>query len=869
MRRRLGWPGLILALIGSLAIGRASTAADAPPKPKKVELGNTPAYEALGSLPVMHQGRIKPLDTVAREEIKLIYTRETIKLTSDDGKTVTSWSPVAAFFDWSVRPKFWDEQPIITVEYLPVKRFILAEEIKSALEAVAGRAATSEVDRARLRSVIALPEIDAGALRSAVRETKLGEADALTLEKLAAKVGEETKWLSPGDLELAEVTVNGKKIPLVNWLDDLTRRSERAGPMGGGPPKLSDLEQKGYEVGAKLAHYRAIRDKESMGLVPLLVMPRPANPAMLAYSAEAVKKYDETRGRGLAPLEMESAFNLLKYLNDIPIQDHAAPGTDPKFDARYTQWLKEKSAWVPLGVIREAPVDDLSKAGFPGSKIEAFRTAYKAMEDEEQANPGRAAEKPALALVDAARDLGDAVNSSYYPTPDAMVREVHFNDLAPFFKAPIAYGVGLLALIFSLIATNFGAATKLESPFGKLSKLLYWVGIASFAGGIGLEIYGFYLRIRITGWAPVTNMYETVIWVAMITSILGFVLEAIYRKTYAALAAAGVALVGTALAATVPLLDPDIHQLPPVLRSNFWLTIHVLTIVSSYAAFALAMGLGVAATSLYLTATYKRSASLVELASPIIPGVALLGLGVVGALASYGRFGAGEVVQAYGFYPSVGVGCIGGVLASMAVFAMLGELANRAIYRKGPNLDEAALAGEGTSAGSYRSTLEPSALADKADQERRLQAMRSTAAQIKPISNFIYRSMQVGILLVAAGTFLGGWWADVSWGRFWGWDPKEVWALITLLVYLIPLHGRFAGWVNTFWLVMASVVCFLSVLMAWYGVNFVLGVGLHSYGFTSGGSQGTVGGVTLVVLSYAAGAAWRRHLSQKVASVTA
>ena len=118
--------------------------------------------------------------------------------------------------------------------------------------------------------------------------------------------------------------------------------------------------------------------------------------------------------------------------------------------------------------------------------------------------------------------------------------------------------------------------------------------------------------------------------------------------------------------------------------------------------------------------------------------------------------------------------------------------------------------------------------------------MQATASRIKPITNFIYRSMQVGILLVAAGTFLGGWWADVSWGRFWGWDPKEVWALITLLVYLIPLHGRFAGWVNTFWLVMASVVCFLSVLMAWYGVNFVLGVGLHSYGFTEGGSQGTV-----------------------------
>ena len=862
MRRRLGWPSLFLAMMASVVIGRASIAADAV-KPTKIDVGTGRTYEILGSLPMMHEGRIKPLDTVAREEIKSIYTRETIKLTSEDGKTVTSWSPVAAFFDWSVRPKFWDEQPIISVEYLPIKRFILAEEIKATLESVAGKAATSEVDRARLRALIALAEIDAQSIRSAIRESKLDEADALSLEKLAVKVGEETKWLSPEDLETAEVTADGKKLPFMNWLEKLTMRAERAGSMSAGPPKLSDLERKGFDVGVKLGHYRAIRDKDMMGLVPLLVMPRPYNKAMLTYSAESGKKLEEVGRTGLSPLEEESALNLFKYFNDIPIQDRAIPGTDSKFDSRYTRWLKEKSAWVPLGVIRNSPLDDLTKAGYPGSKVEVFRTAFKAMEDDELANPGRATEKPALALVEAARDLGSEVNSSLYPTPEVMSREVHFNDLAPFFKAPMAYGLALLALIFSLVSTNFGASMKMESAFGKLSKLLYLAGIAGFASGIVLEAYGFYLRIRISGWAPVTNMYETVIWVAMITAILGFVMEVIYRKTYAALGAAGVALVGTALAATVPLLDPDIKQLPPVLRDNFWLTIHVLTIVSSYAAFALAMGLGVAATSLYLTATYKRSATLPELAAPMLPGVALLGLGIMGALASYGWFGAGEIVQAYGFYPSTAVGCIGGVLTAMSLFSIAGELINRAIFRKENSLDEAALGDP------YRTPLEPSAASLKGEQERRLRAMQSTASQIKPISNFIYRAMQVGILLVASGTFLGGWWADVSWGRFWGWDPKEVWALITLLVYLIPLHGRFAGWVNTFWLVMASVVCFSSVLMAWYGVNFVLGVGLHSYGFTSGGSQGTVGAVALLVMSYAFGAAWRRHLSQNVGIVAA
>jgi ABC-type transport system involved in cytochrome c biogenesis permease subunit len=137
------------------------------------------------------------------------------------------------------------------------------------------------------------------------------------------------------------------------------------------------------------------------------------------------------------------------------------------------------------------------------------------------------------------------------------------------------------------------------------------------------------------------------------------------------------------------------------------------------------------------------------------------------------------------------------------------------------------------------------------------------AARIKPLARFIDRAIQAGVVLVTTGTILGGIWADASWGRFWGWDPKEVWALITLLVYLIPLHGRFAGWVSTFGLVVSSVVCFGSVLMAWYGVNFVLGVGLHSYGFSDGGGQGAVLAAALTLLAIVFAAAWRRTLAQR------
>jgi ABC-type transport system involved in cytochrome c biogenesis permease subunit len=589
-------------------------------------------------------------------------------------------------------------------------------------------------------------------------------------------------------------------------------------------------------------------------------MPRPANQAMLAFSGKALAKAVETQGRDLSPLALEAAGNLNQHYQDIDIKDRAEPGTNSQFDKKYTKWLREKSAWVPLGVIREASIDELALAGYPTDKVEAFRTAFKAMEDEELANPGRASEKPALALIQAATDLGTAVNDYYYPTQTAMAREVSFNELAPFFRAPWAYGLAFLAFIFSMISTDFGKSMKLETVFGGLAKVLYGVGFIGFGAGIAFEVVGFYLRINITGWAPVTNMYETVIWVGLVSAVLGLILEAVYQKTWAALAGSGVGLVCTALAATVPLLDPQIKMLPPVLRSNFWLSIHVLTIVSSYAAFALAMVLGMAATTLYLTATYKRSASFLELAKPMVTGLPLLAVGILGYFASYGHFGAGEIVQTHGFWPSVAIGCVGSTITASAAFAILGELLNRLIFRK--------QLGEVVESPVYDPFATPASVAESAStSEARQLAMQGTAAMIKPVANFIYRSIQVGILLVTAGTFLGGWWADVSWGRFWGWDPKEVSALITLLVYLVPLHGRFAGWFNTFSLVMASVVCFLSVLMAWYGVNFVLGVGLHSYGFGTNAGQGYVGVATLIVLSYAMGTAWRRHVSQNVSLI--
>ena len=121
-------------------------------------------------------------------------------------------------------------------------------------------------------------------------------------------------------------------------------------------------------------------------------------------------------------------------------------------------------------------------------------------------------------------------------------------------------------------------------------------------------------------------------------------------------------------------------------------------------------------------------------------------------------------------------------------------------------------------------------------------------SSVKKLYNPIYRSIQWGVVFLAGGTILGGIWADYSWGRFWGWDPKESWALVSLLAYLVLLHGKLAGWVKVFGMAVGSVMMFFSVIMAWYGVNFILGAGLHSYGFGSGGVEYVAGFLVLHVL---------------------
>ncbi|MGB4057914.1 MAG: cytochrome c biogenesis protein CcsA [Alphaproteobacteria bacterium] len=111
--------------------------------------------------------------------------------------------------------------------------------------------------------------------------------------------------------------------------------------------------------------------------------------------------------------------------------------------------------------------------------------------------------------------------------------------------------------------------------------------------------------------------------------------------------------------------------------------------------------------------------------------------------------------------------------------------------------------------------------------------LRTNAPHLEKLQSIIYKTSLLALLLTAVGTMLGGVWADQSWGRFWGWDPKENGALLIVLWLIWIQHGCIAGQMSQRTFIAATAFLNVIVALAWFGVN-LLSVGLHSYGFISG-----------------------------------
>jgi len=521
---------------------------------------------------------------------------------------------------------------------------------------------------------------------------------------------------------------------------------------------------------------------------------------------------------------------------------------------------------------------------------------------------------------------------SAYPAAGSTETELFYNRVKPFERA----------WIFFLLA----AVVILLSHIVRAARICYLAGLGLSAGAIAYSAWGFYLRIVITQRAPVTNMYETVVWAAFVVAVLGliFALQPVlgpgmswsWRLTGFPLRLQRNKTGALTGVEADPLRPDDRGRWLSAAYMPIKLVLTILRLVfggglmwfltSSETTFAIItplppIGAGFSDLAITKLATWIIGMSTVVLSAWYLPRIALaltLGLGTVW---TEGRRGQSDEMwskllgRRFFSIPAMIVACFGMMLAHF-VGTMSPEILNpeigsiAAVLRNNywltihvltisASYGAGALAwGLGNLAlayylvGKYRSDSDRLALA-ASDGDSVVSRLRKAGGSLKPsslvstvregfrglgpddvdasptrmrpprevatLATFSYRVMQVAVLLLAAGTILGGLWADVSWGRFWDWDPKEVWALISLLVYLVVLHGRFAGWFGTLGTNVGSVMCFTAIIFSWYGVNFVLPqvhgwlqgtnkpteVGLHSYATGAGGLEWVVGAVLL------------------------
>ena len=322
---------------------------------------------------------------------------------------------------------------------------------------------------------------------------------------------------------------------------------------------------------------------------------------------------------------------------------------------------------------------------------------FSAIDDALKSGDWSKADTALKSIADHQKKAGAAV----YPDETKVKLEIWYNHVKIFEHLwPLYFLVGFVLLIFA-----FAHIVNPRIKLGIFAKSAYALLVLFFiAHTVGLAI-----RWYISGHAPWSNGYESMIYIGWASVLAGFIFS---RNSPITLAATSI-LAGLILfVAHLNWMDPQVTNLVPVLQS-YWLSIHVSMITGSYGFLGLGALLGFITLILFIFNSGKRAHSI--------------------------------------------------------------------------------------------------------------------SLSIKELNAINEMSLMVGLAMLTVGNFLGGVWANESWGRYWGWDPKETWALVTILVYAVVIHLRFIKKIYTPYLYsVISLLAFTSVLMTYFGVNYYL-AGMHSY----------------------------------------
>ncbi len=895
-------------------------------------------------LPIEHDGRVKPLDSLADEVVNIVTGRSKWTDPEATAHTPATFSAPELLYSWITRPDEWLDRPVLRCEFRPLRKILNTEKVSIPVDGT---------------------------------YVSLGQ---LLDWKQSNALGRPVFWSKDLEKRLADLDMARDKSP--DSVGDTA--DDRA------------INGKVAELFRHVQTYLSVRQANNIFVVPGLdprALTRQTNPderinAWVPLGAlltpDKWKTDDDlTVAAIMANDPQELARELLsrRYPESHPNHPAAVAAVLPQL----AQAQKSKSE-LQAEIYRVKKALDATRTAYDQGDAPKFAAAMHAFVGEvrrlahametarTQMTPPK---KNSLDFGEVAgTNLNDLIWNRYeplelseaqmrfssYPAPGATDLEIRYNKYQPFRSAWAVFLVALVVVVLSGMV--------------KASRTVYAIGLGITLVAIAYSVWGFAMRIAIAGRPPVTNMYETVIWASFVVSVLGLwfcvlpftwpglswgwrlaglpfrraeragfpprieldrlrpaeegrilsgwllpakcVLSVVRLSLFAATVwfftrsgtsfriielappvygqaiawsslgtwMVGMAVVvGSAWFATraalslallpvtlVPeasrggaklweqtfqrrfflfgalpvacfgmmlahfvgntspdIMNPRIGSITAVLRNNYWLTIHVLTIVSSYGAGGLAWGLGNLAMLFYLCGKYHHESSTDALASA--PGKQTPSGPAFDLEETYGRN-----------EPSIA-----------------GRLKKAGSALKPSMLPR-----------TIRAGFEDFGSGDKNLERSKIRPPREAAT----LASYTYKAQQVAVLLLAAGTILGGLWADVSWGRFWDWDPKEVWALISLLAYLVVLHGRFAGWIGTFGTNVGGVLAFSAILFSWYGVNFVLPmvhgwlngtnvpteVGLHAYAVGSGG-LGYVAAAVLINLALVI-AAWARYTAE-------
>ncbi|PQJ72104.1 cytochrome c biogenesis protein CcsA [Polaribacter butkevichii] len=304
-------------------------------------------------------------------------------------------------------------------------------------------------------------------------------------------------------------------------------------------------------------------------------------------------------------------------------------------------------------------------------------------------------------ILDGIKKFQKKFGAEVYPSEKRINLEISYNKIEPFQKLTKYYGYASFLLIIFVLWQIFSSKKWIDI----IVKVFIAVIISLFIA----HTFSLIARWYISGNAPWTNAYESIIFVAWATMLFGLLIG---RKSALTIAAATFLAAITLFFAGQNWLDPAIANIQPVLNS-WWLLVHTSIITASYGPLSLGMILGIVSLLLIAFTTEKN--------------------------------------------------------------------------KKRMDLN------------------------------------------IKELTIITEMAVTVGLVMLTVGNFLGGMWANESWGRYWGWDPKETWALISIMIYAFVLHMRLIpGLRSRLAFNFAAAFAYLSIMMTYFGVNFYLS-GLHSY----------------------------------------